>query len=45
MGAVLKNYLKSLIALAAGLAATLAVMWLVIAILRFDLGAFLNGFN
>jgi hypothetical protein len=45
MGAIVKNYLKSLIALAAGLATTLAVMWLVIAILKFDLGTFLNGFN
>src|SRR5262249_33362792 len=43
MGAIVKNYFKSLMALAAGLAATLAVMWLVIAILKFDLGAFLSG--
>jgi hypothetical protein len=45
MSAIVKNYFKSLMALAAGLAATLAVMWLVVAILKFDLSAFLSGFN
>ena len=45
MGAIIKDYLKSLIALAAAAAAVVAVMWIVIAILKFDLGAFLNSFN
>jgi hypothetical protein len=45
MGAIIKTYLKSLLALAAAAAATAAVMWVVIAILTFDLGAFLSGSN
>jgi hypothetical protein len=45
MGAIIRNYLKSLLALAAAAAATVAVMWIVIAILKFDLGAFLNSCN
>jgi hypothetical protein len=45
MGAIIKDYLKSLIALAAAAGAVAAVMWIVIAILTFDLGAFLSGLN
>jgi hypothetical protein len=45
MSAIIKNYLKSLLALAAAAAATAVVMGIVIAILKFDLGAFLSSFN
>jgi hypothetical protein len=45
MGTIIKDYLKSLIALAAAVAVTVAVMSIVIAILKFDLVALLNGFN
>ena len=37
--------LKSLVALAAAAAVTVALMWIVIAILKFDVVAFLNDFN
>jgi hypothetical protein len=45
MGAIVKDYVRSLIAVAAAAAVVAAVMWVVIAILTFDLGAFLNSFN
>jgi hypothetical protein len=45
MGAILKDYLKSSVALAAAAAVTVALMWIVIAILKFDVVALLNGFN
>jgi hypothetical protein len=45
MGAIIRDYLKALVALAAAAAAVTVVMGIVIAILKFDLGAFLSSFN
>ncbi len=45
MGAIIKDYLKSLIALVAAAAAVAVVMGLVIAILKFDLVGFLKSLN
>jgi hypothetical protein len=45
MGAIIRDYLKSLLALAATAAAVTVIMWIVIAILKFDLAAFLSSFN
>ena len=40
-----RPWTKSLVALAAAAAVTVALMWIVIAILKFDVVAFLNDFN
>jgi hypothetical protein len=45
MGAIIKDYLKSLIVVAAAAAVTVAVMSIVIAIFKFDLGALLSGLH
>jgi hypothetical protein len=45
MGTIIKDYLKSLIALAAAAVVTAAVMSIVIAILKLDFVALLNRFN